>query len=115
MIGLALRSLRLRPGSAIGTFIAVFLGAAIVFAFGALLETGIHGEAAPQRMSAATAVITGIQSFELPRSPGTGPDDDTQIAVLPERVRIGIDQLATIARLPGVQAATVQRTPSIRS
>lgn len=105
MIGLALRSLRLRPGSAIGTFIAVFFGAAIVFAFGALLETGIHGEAVPQRMSAATAVITGNQSFELPRSPGNDKDDDTETAILPERVRIGTDQLATIARLPGVQAA----------
>lgn len=104
MIRLALQSLRFRLTSAIGTFLAVFLGATAVFAFGALMETGIRGEVAPQRLAAAPVVITGQQTFDIAKHPGAD-DDDTETAVLAERVRIPAATLSAVAAVPGVQQA----------
>ncbi|MDP9365438.1 MAG: ABC transporter permease, partial [Chloroflexota bacterium] len=44
MIGLALRSLRYRAGGFVASFVALFLGTAIVMAFASLLETAAADE-----------------------------------------------------------------------
>ncbi|MDT0342478.1 FtsX-like permease family protein [Streptomyces litchfieldiae] len=44
MFSLALRSLAKRPGRFLAGFLAVFLGAAVVMAFGSLLDTALAGE-----------------------------------------------------------------------
>ncbi len=109
MIRLAFRTLRLRKGGFIGTFIAVFFGALIVSACGGLMETGIRGVAEPQRLAAAPIVVTGNQTFELPeQDPATlGPEDDrdTETVTLPERVRLDTGVVAELRSVPGVSDA----------
>jgi putative ABC transport system permease protein len=107
MIRLALQSLRFRPTSAIGTFLAIFLGATAVYTFGALMETGIRADVPPQRLASAGIVVTAPQQFEMPDgAPGSSHEDnDTQTATLPEWARIDNASLATIAGVPGVRAA----------
>lgn len=67
MLRLAFRTLRLRKGGFIGTFIAVFFGALIVASCGGLMETGIRSNAEPQRLAAAPILVTGGQTFALPK------------------------------------------------
>ncbi|NUU22646.1 MAG: ABC transporter permease, partial [Streptomycetaceae bacterium] len=68
MLRLALRTLRYRIGGFAASFIALFLGAAIVMACGGLMETGIRESVPPQRLAAAPLVVTGDPSY-LERSP----------------------------------------------
>ncbi|MFI9008453.1 ABC transporter permease [Actinosynnema sp. NPDC053489] len=68
MLRLALRTLRHRVGGFTASFIALFLGAAIVMACGGLMETGIRDAVPPQRLAAAPLVVTGDPSY-LERSP----------------------------------------------
>ena len=57
MFRLALRTLRLRKGGFLATFVAAFLGAVIVSACGGLMETGIRADAPPQRLAAVPIVV----------------------------------------------------------
>ncbi|MEU9714619.1 FtsX-like permease family protein [Streptomyces sp. NPDC047976] len=93
MIGLALRSLKFHKGGFIASFIALFFGAAIVIACGGLLETGVRGLAAPQRLAAAPVVVTGDQNY-----PGSNK-------VFQERVRLDAADVQKVAAVPGVKAA----------
>ncbi|MGX1852821.1 FtsX-like permease family protein [Streptomyces sp. NPDC055299] len=93
MIGLALRSLRFHKGGFIASFIALFFGASIVIACGGLLETGLRGLAAPQRLGAAQVVLTGDQNY-----PGSNK-------VFQERVRPAASDVRKAAAVPGVRAA----------
>lgn len=106
MLRLAFRTLRLRKGGFIGTFIAVFFGALIVASCGGLMETGIRGNAEPQRLAAAPIVVTGGQTFELPKSDPASlePDDKRKFedARLPERVRLDDGLVSRIRSVPGV-------------
>ncbi|MEU4442291.1 FtsX-like permease family protein [Actinosynnema sp. NPDC050801] len=68
MLRLALRTLRYRIGGFTASFIALFLGAAIVMACGGLMETGIREAVPPQRLAAAPLVVTGDPSY-LERAP----------------------------------------------
>lgn len=68
MLRLALRTLRFRIGGFTASFIALFLGAAIVMACGGLMETGIRTAVPPQRLAAAPLVVTGDPSY-LERAP----------------------------------------------
>ncbi|WP_414943420.1 ABC transporter permease [Amycolatopsis sp. cmx-11-32] len=106
MLRLAFRTLRLRKGGFIGTFIAVFFGALIVASCGGLMETGIRGNAEPQRLAAAPILVTGDQTFELSKSdPATlDPDDKhkTEGVRLPERVRLDNGLISRIRSVPGV-------------
>ncbi|WP_433273319.1 FtsX-like permease family protein [Actinosynnema sp. CS-041913] len=68
MLGLALRTLRFRIGGFAASFIALFLGAAIVMACGGLMESGIRNAVPPQRLAAAPLLVTGDPSY-LERSP----------------------------------------------
>ncbi|WP_394360166.1 FtsX-like permease family protein [Amycolatopsis sp. SB7-3] len=106
MLRLAFRTLRLRKGGFIGTFIAVFFGALIVASCGGLMETGIRGNAEPQRLAAAPILVTGGQTFELPKEDPASlePDDKRKFedARLPERVRLDDGLVSRLRSVPGV-------------
>jgi len=97
MIRLAIRTLRHRKGAFVAAFLTMFLGAAIVMACGALLETGIRTTVPPQQLADADVVVAGDQLFEIPKMDYT--------AVMPERARIDAALVDTIGALPGVREA----------
>ncbi|WP_181774415.1 FtsX-like permease family protein [Amycolatopsis pittospori] len=106
MLRLAFRTLRLRKGGFIGTFIAVFFGALIVASCGGLMETGIRGNAEPQRLAAAPILVTGAQTFALPKKDPASLDADDkrkfEDARLPERVRLDSGLASRIRSVSGV-------------
>ncbi|HET6860681.1 MAG TPA: FtsX-like permease family protein [Streptomyces sp.] len=91
MFRLALETLKFRKGSFVASFVALFFGATVLMACGALMETGIRSVVPPQRLASAPVVVTGDQSF----------DHD----VLPERSRLDASLTQKIAALPGVERA----------
>ncbi|MGW1054883.1 FtsX-like permease family protein [Streptomyces sp. NPDC002521] len=88
---LALRTLKFRRTSFVATFLAMFLGAAIVIGCGGLMETGIRMAADPQRLTGAPVVVTGDQSYDS--------------TALTERHRIDPDLVGTVAKADGVGTA----------
>ncbi|MFB9689618.1 ABC transporter permease [Amycolatopsis plumensis] len=106
MFKLALRTLRLRKGGFLATFVAVFFGALVVSACGGLMETGIRSETPVQRLAAAPIVVGGQQTLELPKEdPATlEPDDKHKFenATLPERVRLDAGLADRLRAVPGV-------------
>ncbi|OZF56294.1 ABC transporter permease [Rhodococcus sp. 14-2470-1b] len=91
MIRLALSSLKYRLTSFVATFLALFLGAAIVMACGGLMETGIRAAVAPERLGGAAVVVTGNQTHDG--------------VALTERTRIDSSIVDQVARVPGVATA----------
>ncbi|MEV6619339.1 ABC transporter permease [Amycolatopsis sp. NPDC051106] len=106
MFTLAMRTLRVRKGGFLATFVAVFFGALIISACGGLMETGIRSETPVQRLAAAPIVVGGQQTFELPEEdPATlDPDDKHKFknVTLPERVRLDAALAARLRAVPGV-------------
>ncbi|WIV59773.1 FtsX-like permease family protein [Amycolatopsis nalaikhensis] len=106
MFKLALRTLRLRKGGFLATFVAVFFGALIVSACGGLMETGIRSETPVQRLAAAPIVVGGQQALALPEEdPATRDPDEKQKfehATLPERVRLDAALADRLRAVPGV-------------
>ncbi|MCK7622429.1 FtsX-like permease family protein [Streptomyces sp. RS10V-4] len=88
---LALRTLKLRRTGFLATFLAMFLGAALVIGCGGLMETGVRMAADPQRLTGAPVVVTGGQSYGS--------------AALTERHRIDPALVDTVARADGVGTA----------
>lgn len=103
MLRMALRTLRFRKGGFIATFVAMFFGALIVMACGGLMETGIRTAVPPQRLAAAPIVVTGQQSFVLPKE--EKDDKHMRSALLPERVRLESGLVGKVASVPGVADA----------
>ncbi|MEU4669405.1 ABC transporter permease [Amycolatopsis sp. NPDC023774] len=102
MFRLALRTLRLRKGGFLATFVAAFLGAVIVSACGGLMETGIRADTPPKRLAAAPIVVAGQQVIRLPkRDPGEGKLK-TEAVALPETVRLDPALAAELRATPGV-------------
>jgi putative ABC transport system permease protein len=105
MFRMALRTLRLRKGGFIATFVAVFFGAVIAMACGGLMETGIRTAVPAQRLAAAPIVVTGAQTFQLPtKNPGDSGEDVVS-GDLVERVRLAAGLAPRLAAVPGVTAA----------
>ncbi|MDX3191612.1 FtsX-like permease family protein [Streptomyces sp. MN03-5084-2B] len=106
MFKLALRTLRLRKGGFLATFVAVFFGALVVSACGGLMETGIRSETPVQRLAAAPIVVGGQQTLELPKKdPETlepGDKHKFENATLPERVRLDAGLADRLRAVPGV-------------
>ncbi|MCL2781349.1 MAG: FtsX-like permease family protein [Actinomycetia bacterium] len=98
MIRVALRMLRQHPASAIATFLALGLAAAIVTISGVLFESGLRFHGSADRY-AGTPVLVASTAIQV----GTGDGDTSQ--PLTERGRIDPALLSQIARLPGVRAA----------
>ncbi|MFC9948625.1 FtsX-like permease family protein [Streptomyces pratensis] len=88
---LALRTLKFRRTSFVATFLAMFLGAAIVIGCGGLMETGVRMAADPLRLNGAPVVVTGEQSYDG--------------AALTERHRIDPALVGEVARADGVRDA----------
>ncbi|WP_424217646.1 FtsX-like permease family protein (plasmid) [Streptomyces sp. BI20] len=88
---LSLRTLKFRKASFAATFLAMFLGAAIVIGCGGLMETGVRMAAVPQRYQNTPVVVTGDLS-----------QDST---ALTERRRIDAGLTREIAAVPGVREA----------
>ncbi|GAA1957135.1 FtsX-like permease family protein [Kitasatospora viridis] len=88
---LALRTLKFRKTGFIATFVAMFLGAAIVMACGGLMETGVRMAAPPQRLAGVPIVVTGQQTYDS--------------TALTERNRIDPGVLDAVAAVPGVGKA----------
>ena len=78
MLRVALRTLRFRKGAFVATFLAMTFGAVIVLACGGLMETGIRTELPAQRLAAAPLVVTGGQTYELPKQNPDDPEEDTE-------------------------------------
>jgi putative ABC transport system permease protein len=98
----ALRTMRLRKGAFVATFVAVFFGAALVMACAGLLETGVRTDVAPQRYAATDLVVAGDQKYQPPND---DPEEGADNVVLPERVRLDAGLVAEIRAVPGVTVA----------
>ncbi|MFJ2862464.1 FtsX-like permease family protein [Kitasatospora sp. NPDC087314] len=101
--GLARASVRFRPASFAGTLIALLLGAAVVVACGALLQTGLTVGVAPQRYAGAPVVVAADQAVKI--SAKVGRDTETRELTTPERARADAALVSRIAALSGVAAA----------
>ncbi|MGW4520992.1 ABC transporter permease [Amycolatopsis sp. NPDC004378] len=108
MFSLAMRTLRLRKGGFLATFVAVFFGALIVSACGGLMETGIRSETPVQRLAAAPIVVGGQQTLAVPETDPAALDPDEKHkdkhknATLPERVRVDAALADRLHAVPGV-------------
>ncbi|MET8993994.1 ABC transporter permease [Amycolatopsis sp. NPDC004169] len=106
MYRLALRTLRLRKGGFLATFVAVFFGALVVSACGGLMETGIRSETPVQRLAAAPIVVGGQQTLKLPKDDPAAlePEEKHKFenATLPERVRLDAGLAGRLRAVPGV-------------
>ncbi|WP_018684209.1 FtsX-like permease family protein [Actinokineospora enzanensis] len=107
MFGLAMRTLRFRKGGFLGTFVALFFGAALVLASAGLMETGIRTAVPPQRMTAADLQVVAPQTFEMPREAGSSDDPKIkyETAELTERVRLDRDLVVAARGVSGVRDA----------
>jgi putative ABC transport system permease protein len=112
MVRLALRTLRLRAGGFVATFVAAFLGAVIVSACGGLMETGIRADAPPLRLAGVPIVVAGQQEIRLPEADPSEEDPSekdsakgkikTDSATLPERAALDSSLAQRIAATPWV-------------
>ncbi|MDN3481203.1 ABC transporter permease [Arthrobacter sp. APC 3897] len=96
MFALALSSIRHNRGGFAGVFIAVFLCAGLITAMGVLIESGLRGGTAPQRLAGAHVVIGAPQAMPVP--------EDLAVP-FHERVLLAKDKVADIASVPGVEQA----------
>jgi len=109
MFRIAMRSMRFRKGSFVATFIAM--------TFGSLMETAIRTEVPAHRLVGAELVISGGQTYDLPKENPNQPaedsdedsdddtEEDTQTGLLAERVRLDHTLADRIAAVPGVATA----------
>ena len=105
MVRVALATLRYRKGAFIATFLAMTVGAVIVLACGGLLETGVRTEVPAKRLAAAPLVVTGSQSYDLPKQNPDDPEEDTESGTFAERVRLDAGLVPEIEAVPGVADA----------
>jgi putative ABC transport system permease protein len=103
MFRLALRTLRLRKGGFVATFVAAFFGALMISACGGLMETGIRADAPPQRLAAAPIVVSGPQEIQVYKdNPADDGKDKMKNATLPERARVDTALADRLRATPGV-------------
>lgn len=103
MNGLARASIRFRPASFIGTFVALLAASIVAMACGSLLQTGLTARVEPVRYADAPIVVSADQ---FARRVVTSAGDREEIAgVLPEGARLDASLAATIIAVPGVSDA----------
>lgn len=103
MNGLARASIRFRPASFVGTFVALLVASIVVMACGSMLQTGLTARVQPVRYADAPIVVSADQ---FARRVVTSAGDREEIAaVLPEGARLDASLAATIADVPGVADA----------
>ncbi|MFG2227760.1 FtsX-like permease family protein [Streptomyces sp. NPDC048644] len=102
MNGLARASVRFRPASFVGSFIALLLGAAIVTACGTLLQSGITAHVTPERYAHTPVVVAADPYARI--SFQHGDKQDTAKSALPERSRVDSSLAARIHDRSGADA-----------
>lgn len=103
MNGLARASVRFRPASFAGTFVALLFAAAIVTACGTLLQTGITAHVPPVRYAHVPVVVAASPEARI--TTGHGDNKDSETAPLTDRPRLATALAGRIAARPGVAAA----------
>jgi putative ABC transport system permease protein len=101
--GLARASLRFRPASFAGTFVALLFAAAVVTACGTMLQTGVTAHVAPVRYAHVPVVVAADGQAKI--TTGHGDDRDTESEPLTDQPRLDTGLAARIAARPGVAAA----------
>ena len=96
MWSFAKESIRHHRGGFAGVFVAVFLCAALITAMGVLIESGLRGGTAADRLQGADVVVGAPQSL---------PVVEDMDAPLSERVLLPADTVEEIASVPGVEQA----------
>ncbi|MGH3247413.1 MAG: ABC transporter permease [Trebonia sp.] len=96
MFSLALSLIRNHKAGLAGVFVAVLFGSAVLTACGVLIDSGLRGGYPPERYAAASVVVGAPQSLTV--SGGTSQSYS-------ERVRVPVDWVSEIARVPGVKTA----------
>ncbi|MFD0274413.1 ABC transporter permease [Kitasatospora sp. NPDC127111] len=104
--GLARASVRFRPASFAGTFIALLFGAAVIMACGTLLQTGLTASVPPVRYARTPVVVAADPTVSITwKVTGEAGDTETERQALPERARVDAALAGRIAAQPGVAAA----------
>ncbi|MFI6686283.1 FtsX-like permease family protein [Streptomyces sp. NPDC050485] len=103
MNGLARASVRFRPASFMGSFVALLFGAGIITASGTLLQTGLTAQVEPVRYAHSPVVVSGDPYVRISYQRGDGKESREN--PLPERRRVESELAARIAARPGVAAA----------
>ncbi|WP_327682311.1 FtsX-like permease family protein [Kitasatospora sp. NBC_00458] len=101
--GLARASVRFRPASFVGTFVALLFAAAVVTACGTLLQTGLTASVPPGRYAGTPVVVAADPSVSITFK--SADDTETESQAVPERARVDAGLVARIAARPGVAAA----------
>ncbi|MFC5662341.1 FtsX-like permease family protein [Kitasatospora misakiensis] len=101
--GLARASVRFRPASFVGTFVALLFGAAVIMACGTLLQTGVTASVPADRYAAAPVVVAADPTVTV--TVRTADDTDSEDQPVPERARVDAALVGRIADRPGVAAA----------
>ncbi|MGC0416912.1 ABC transporter permease [Embleya sp. AB8] len=100
--GLARTSVRFRPASFAGSFVALLFAAMLVTMCGIFLETGLRAHVPAGRYTDTPIVVAGQNSVH--KSFGGGDDKKESTVALPERARIDAGLAPRIAAVPGVAA-----------
>jgi len=106
--GLARASVRFRPASFAGSFVALLFASAIVTASGTLLQTGLTAHLAPVRYASTPVLVAADQSVQI--SVEHGKDASTTSMPLPETARVDAALAQRIAAEPGVAGAAADFT-----
>ncbi|WP_328464199.1 FtsX-like permease family protein [Streptomyces sp. NBC_00448] len=103
MNGLARASVRFRPASFVGTFVALLFAAAVVTACGTLLQTGLTAHVPPVRYAHVPVVVAADPQAHITTGHGDNQDSDSE--PLTDQPRLATSMAARIAARPGVAAA----------
>jgi putative ABC transport system permease protein len=101
--GLARASVRFRPASFAGTFIALLFAAAVVMACGTLLQTGLTAHVPLVRYAKVPVVVAADSQAHI--TTGHGDNSDTESEPLTDQPRMATALADRIAARPGVAAA----------
>ncbi|MQY15386.1 hypothetical protein SRB5_55650 [Streptomyces sp. RB5] len=112
MLRLALRTLRARLAGFLGSFVALLCAAALTAACGVLLETGLRGTIAPERLAAAPVVVSADQNVHQTKIKEKKGKRKVKHKAKPlaERVWLPEELAGRIAHVPGVRAAVPELT-----
>ncbi|MFF7243257.1 ABC transporter permease [Embleya sp. NPDC008237] len=99
--GLARTSVRFRPASFAGSFVALLFAAMLVTMCGVFMETGLRAHSAPERYADTPVLVSGAD--KVSKRLGHGEGTYTESAPLPERSRIDAGLAGRIAAVPGVR------------
>ncbi|MFD9796855.1 ABC transporter permease [Streptomyces sp. NPDC059070] len=111
--GLARAALRFKPSAFVGTFVALFMAAAIVSACGILLESGLRASVPAERYAQVPVVAAADQQAH--HTTGSGDDRDTESVPLPDKARLDAALAARAAAAPGAAAAIADVSFPVRT